>query len=244
ATAPAAPVARRADRKRVVVIDPGHGGADSGAVSARGLVEKDLALSYAQELRSRLVETGRYHVVLTRERDVFLRLRERIAIARAAEADLFISLHADSIADRALRGGSVYTLSENALDEEAAALAAKENKADLIAGVDLSGQRREVVNILIDLAQRKTKDESTRLARRLIDELSDGHLMLRKSHRSAGFAVLKAPDVPAVLFEMGYLSNAEDEAILSSVAGRDGILGAVVRAIDRFFEVGPAIAQP
>lgn len=236
---------RAAGRKPVVVIDPGHGGVDSGATSASGKLEKDLTLAHARALRDQLLATGRYDVVLTRDSDKFMRLRERIAFARNADADLFVSLHADSLGDSRFRGSSVYTLSDTASDEEAAALAAKENKADLIVGVDLSAQRKEVVEILIDLAQRQTMNESTLFARKLIDELSDSQVLLKKAHRYAGFAVLKAPDVPSVLLEMGYLSNAEDERLLSSPDGRASMAAAAVRAIDRFFDRrAPVAARP
>ncbi|MGE0745813.1 MAG: N-acetylmuramoyl-L-alanine amidase [Rhodospirillales bacterium] len=234
---------RTDDRKPVVVIDAGHGGIDSGATSPGGRLEKDLTLAHARELRDQLLATGRYQVAMTRDGDKFLRLRERIAFARNVDADLFVSLHADSLNDSRLRGGSVYTLSDTASDEEAAALAAKENKADLIVGIDLSAQRREVVEILIDLAQRQTMHESSMFARKLIDELGDSQVLLKKAHRYAGFAVLKAPDVPSVLLEMGYLSNVEDERLLSSPEGRASLAAAAVRAIDRYFDRRPPIAS-
>ncbi len=231
---PARPKDRR-DSKRVVVIDPGHGGVDPGTIGRRGTREKHITLAMARELRRRLEATGRYRVVLTRERDIFVRLRHRVDKARAAGAELFVSLHADAIRNSRVRGASVYTLSEIASDKEAAALAAKENKADLIAGVNLTNQNPEVANILIDLAQRETMNYSARFAALLVAELRRTGRILRKSHRFAGFAVLKAPDVPSVLVELGYLSNRYDERLLRRRAYRGKLSGAILRAADKYF---------
>ncbi len=165
-----------------------------------------------------------------------MRLRGRIARARAAGADLFISLHADFLPDSAVRGAAIYTLSERASDKEAAALAAKENKADLIAGMDLSHNSKQVTDILIDLAQRETMNYSVRFAKLLADELRRSTRLLRKSHRFAVFAVLKAPDVPSVLVEMGYLSNAQDEKRLTQPRYQARLAKAITRAIGRYFE--------
>lgn len=241
------PVARPKKEKAskiVIVVDPGHGGIDPGTIGPRGTWEKHIALSYARELRRKLRASGRYRVVLTRNRDVFLPLRRRIAIARAKGADLFLSLHADSIANPALRGAHVYTLSEEASDAEAAALAAKENKSDLIAGVDLSGQSDDVTNILIDLAQRETMNQSAIFARMLIAELRRTTKVIRKSHRFAGFAVLKAPDVPSVLVELGYLSNPTEERLLRQPKHRARVARAIVRGIDRYFARQEAYKRP
>jgi len=226
---------RRADGKRVVVLDPGHGGIDPGTIGRGGTHEKRLTLSFAVELKRRMEKTGRYHVVLTRDRDVFLELRERIAAARDAGGEIFLSLHADSIADKKVRGVSVYTLSETASDAEAEALATKENKADVIAGVDLSHNSTEVNSILIDLAQRETMNNSGKYAQMLIDELRDDVALLRRTHRFAGFAVLKAPDVPSVLVELGYLSNGKEEKLLRRSRYRAKIIDAIVRAADTYF---------
>jgi N-acetylmuramoyl-L-alanine amidase len=234
---------RRADGKRVIAIDPGHGGVDPGAIASSGIYEKDLTLTYARELRRVLQATGRYHVVLTRERDSFVALRERIRIARAASAELFISLHADAISDPDFRGGSVYTLSERASDAEAEALAAKENKADVIAGLDLSEEAPQITNILIDLARRETMNGSARFALALIPELAQETRMLRTNRRFAGFAVLKAPDVPSVLIELGYLSNAEDERLLRQEKHRQRVAQAIQRAIDSYFKKGAALKR-
>ena len=222
--------------QRTVVLDPGHGGADPGAISARGIFEKDLTLAVGLELRRRLLATGRYRVVMTRDTDDFVKLRDRVARARHAGGDLFLSLHADSIGNPRLRGASVYTLSETASDDEAGELAERENRADIIAGVDLSGESDVVSGILIDLAQRETMNLSAEFANQLISELSDASIMLKRSRRYAGFAVLKAPDMPAVLVELGYLSNPRDERMLAAPKQRAPLVEALVRGIDTFFD--------
>jgi N-acetylmuramoyl-L-alanine amidase len=232
---PRRPEARRPRGKRIIVVDPGHGGPDPGTIGTRGTYEKHVTLAIAKEIKHHLEQTGRYKVVLTRERDIFLRLRDRIAIAREAQADLFLSIHADSIPDGAARGPSVYTLSEKASDREAAELAEKENKADVIAGLDLSHETPEVGSILIDLAQRETMNRSAHFAAGLIGEIRKETAVLRNTHRFAGFAVLKAPDVPSVLIELGFLSNPAEEKALANRAHRVRLAQAIVRATDRFF---------
>ncbi len=221
--------------KRIIVLDPGHGGIDPGAMGVSGILEKDLTLGAARRLREHLQRTGRYTVVMTRDRDVHVRLRRRIEIARAAGADMFLSLHADAHPDARVQGASVYTLSEQASDVEAAALAERENKADLILGVDLSNEAPEVANILIDLTRRETNNQSSRLAGDLVRELKRQSKLLRNSHRFAGFAVLKAPDVPSVLIELGYLSNANDDKKLRRHDYMDALAAAITRAVDGFF---------
>ena len=220
------------DKKKIIAIDPGHGGVDPGAIGVSGIYEKIITLAAAQQLKTRLESTGRYKVVLTRERDVSLGLSERREIARAAEADIFVSLHADSIADKSLRGLSVYTLSEKASDKEAEALAEQENSADSIIGVDLSHESQEVRHILVDLAQRESMNLATKLASKLIDELQREITLLRNSHRFARFAVLKSPDIPSVLIEMGYLSNRDDETALKKEAYRNKLMAAIVKGLD------------
>jgi N-acetylmuramoyl-L-alanine amidase len=234
----------RPDQKKVIVIDPGHGGVDPGAMSRSGVWEKHIVLSFARDLRRGLMASGRFDVRLTRDRDVFIRLRDRIAIARRAGADLFISVHADSIGNSRVRGTSVYTLSERASDKEADTLARKENKADLIAGVDLNEQSDDVVNILIDLAQRETMNESAVFARKLVDELGKTRKMLRNTHRFAGFAVLKAPDIPSVLVELGYLSNRRDEKLLRDPRQRRRMAVAMARAVKLYFDRQQALNRP
>ena len=229
------PTARESNLKKLIVIDPGHGGVDPGAIGLSGIYEKAITLAAAKQLKTRLEATGRYRVKLTRDRDVSLELAERREIARRAEADLFISLHADSIANKSVRGLSVYTLSEKASDREAEMLAEKENNSDRIIGVDLSHESQEVRHILVDLAQRESMNLATRLADRLIGELKREATMLRNGHRFARFVVLKSPDVPSVLIEMGYLSNRQDEAALKTEVYRGKLMQAVVRGVDAHF---------
>ncbi len=192
-------------------------------------------LAYADEIKHRIEATGRYRVQLTRSKDVFIRLRDRVARAQQAEAELFISLHANTNPRAAVRGASVYTLSEQASDKEAAALAARENKADVIAGIDLSEQTAVVSKILIDLAQRETMNQSKQFANMLVKEMATVGRVLRNSHRSVGFAVLKSPIVPSVLVEVGYLSNKTEERLLRSAPYRRKVADAMVRAIDDYF---------
>ncbi len=221
----------------VIVIDAGHGGVDPGAIGISGTREKDITLTSALELKAMLEATGRYHVVLTRDDDVFLRLADRVTAARSAGADLFISIHADSIADASVHGAGVYTLSETASDKEAEQLAQQENKADLIAGVDFINVAYDAVttNILIDLAQRETKNASSAFANLLTQELIQAVELRGNAHRFAGFRVLKAPDVPSVLLEMGYLSNVTEERNMLDLAFRQRFMTAVVEAVDAFF---------
>tara|TARA_R110000787_G_scaffold23762_3_gene67705 strand:- start:117371 stop:118795 length:1425 start_codon:yes stop_codon:yes gene_type:complete len=234
---PAKPPVPGAVKKRVIIIDPGHGGVDPGAIGLSGIYEKHITLAAARELKAHLERTGRFTVHLTRDRDIFIRLRGRIERARAKNADMFISLHADTIRSKSVRGLSVYTLSENASDKEAAALAERENKADLIAGIDLTHESAEVTNILIDLAQRETMNQSARLAAVLVDELGERVKVLRNPHRFAGFAVLKAPDIPSVLIELGFLSNKDDERALRSKHHRKRVAQSIVAAVDQYFSM-------
>ncbi len=222
-------------KRRVIVLDPGHGGVDPGATGISGIYEKRITLAVAHLFKKKLEGTGRYRVIMTRERDIFIRLRDRVRFARDAGAELFISLHADSVRNRKIRGLAVYTLSERASDREAGMLAEKENKSDLIAGIDLSGESREVTNILIDLAQRESMNQSARFASRLVKELARETKLLRNTHRFAGFAVLKAPDIPSVLLELGFLSNPKDEKALKSRRYRNKLATALTRGVDRYF---------
>ena len=224
------------DSKRIVVIDAGHGGIDPGAIGRKGTYEKHITLLSARELRDQLLKTGKYEVVLTRDKDVFIPLRERVRLAREAKADLFISLHADSHPNRAVRGASVYMLSEKASDDEAAKLAERENKADLIAGIDLNDAPADVSNILIDLAQQETRGKSNVYGNLLADEFEEMGDALESPLRAAGFAVLKAPDVPSVLVEMGFLSHPKDEELLNKPHYRARVASAIVESINRFFE--------
>lgn len=243
-TAAPTPVpAARSDPRPMIVVDAGHGGVDPGAKSVSGIYEKELMLSYALELEKALIASGRYRVAMTRRDDRFIPLRERVAIAQQAEADLFISLHANTNPSRKVIGASIYTLSENASDKEAEALAAKENKADIIAGVDLSRQTEVVSQILIDLAQRETMNLSKSAANLMVEEFKPRTKLLRNTHRYAGFAVLKSPSVPSLLIETGYMSNAKEERLLRSSAHRKTLVEAMVKGIDRYFAVQEAYRQ-
>lgn len=227
--------------KRTIVLDAGHGGIDPGTHGQSGLQEKDIVLAVAKELRKALEATGRYNAALTRDTDVFIPLRERVNISRAARGDLFVSLHIDSNEQRTVRGASVYTLSESASDIESRKLADKENMSDVIAGVDLRGENNPVASILIDLAQRDTMNRSARFAETVVTSLPVATLVRPTTpHRSAGFAVLKAPDVPAVLIELGYLSNTKDEAEMATGAWRAKVAQAIAKAIDSHFSVETA----
>lgn len=222
--------------KRMIVIDPGHGGPDPGATGSSMLREKRITLQLARVARRVIQASGRYRVRLTRGRDVYVPLRRRFELAEAAGAELFVSLHADSNRNRKLRGASVYTLSETASDREAGALAAKENRSDAIAGIDLSDQSDAVASLLIELRQRQTMNESAVFGEILLRELGRSTRLLRNSHRFAGFAVLKSPDIPSVLVEVGYLSNRYDERLLKKRGHHKKLAKAMLRAIDRYFK--------
>ncbi|WP_151955467.1 N-acetylmuramoyl-L-alanine amidase [Sphingomonas sp. EC-HK361] len=224
-----------ADRP-LVVIDAGHGGVDPGAINpVTGLREKDVTLKIAQAIRDALLASGRVRVALTRDDDRYLILRERYGIARKLHGDLFISIHCDSVGSEDATGASVYTLSEVASDKEAARLASRENKADIIAGVDLGRSNADVSSILIDLTQRETMNASAGFARLLGREAKP--LIPTKAifHRMASLMVLKAPDMPSILFETGYISNPADATFLDSATGRAKIAESVKRAVEVHF---------
>jgi N-acetylmuramoyl-L-alanine amidase len=223
-------------RKYTIVIDPGHGGEDPGAIGAGGIREKNLTLQVAKELQRQLEETGRYKVVLTRKTDVYIRLRERVAFSRRAKGDLFVSIHADKIGRKNVRGASIYTLSEKASDSETARLAEQENNSGVVAGVDLAAESQDVADILLDLAMREKMNES-KLLGKYVEEafINNSVRLLPNSHRAAGFAVLKAPDVPSVLIETGFLSNADEAKLLTSPQFQRKIAGAIVGGIDAYF---------
>lgn len=223
------------------MLDPGHGGADPGAIGLSGVYEKDIALATALEIARELGSTRRYRIYLTRKNDEFVPLRERVRLARAAGGELFLSIHANALANTHLRGASVFTLSEKASDEEAVELAASENKADLVAGIDLSRHSPEVGEILLDLARRQTNNQSIRFAGQIVAELCRRVLLLRNSQRSAGFAVLKAPDIPSVLVELGCLSNREDEHLLQRASYRRVLASSLVRAVNDYFDAAEKV---
>ncbi|CAH0348618.1 hypothetical protein SPH9361_00191 [Sphingobium sp. CECT 9361] len=226
----------RDSSRPLVVVDAGHGGHDPGASNAQnGVREKDVTLAIARAIRAKLLATGRIRVALTRDDDRFLVLQERSGIARRLSADLFISIHADAAENLEAHGATVYTLSETASDREAARLAARENKADIINGINLGDQQSDVSSILIDLTQRETMTLSANFARLLQREAAPFVPFRSASHRFASLIVLKAPDTPSVLFETGYISNTQDAAFLESPAGRQRIANGVARAIEVYF---------
>lgn len=231
------PRQRLTGRLPVVVIDAGHGGKDVGTISVLGekKYEKDVVLAIAKAIKKELDASGRVKAILTRDDDTYLRHRDRFGIARHSNASLFISVHADSAPAPNASGATVYTLSENASDAEAARLAAKENRSDIIAGVDLAVETNEVTDILIDLAQRETMNTSAEFAAILQREMREDIKVRSQFHRFAGFLVLKAPDVPSVLLETGYLSNEEDSKFLFSTSGQQRIAKAVRRAVEAHF---------
>jgi len=221
-----------ADRP-LVVIDAGHGGFDPGAISpTSGLKEKDVTLRIAKAIRDELLKSGRVRVALTRDDDRFLVLQERYGIARKLKADLFISIHCDSVGTGDASGASVYTLSEIASDKEAAKLASRENKADIIGGVDLGSENADVSSILIDLTQRETMNASAAFARLLGREATPLMPLRPNFHKMASLMVLKAPDMPSILFETGYISNPNDAAFLDSPDGRRRIAMSITRAVE------------
>jgi len=231
-------IQKKIGKSKTIVLDPGHGGVDPGAIGLQGTYEKKIVLMAAKSIGEILKKSGRYNVILTRKSDRFIPLRSRVAIARRAQADLFISLHADSIKNGAVRGATVYTLSENASDKEAAQLAERENKSDLIAGIDLNAESQEVTDILIDLVQRETMNQSAVFAGAVVQEITKKIKTHRRPHKFAGFAVLKALDIPSILLEMGYLSNIKDEALLNSDAFQKKLGLAILLGLDRYFFEG------
>jgi len=222
-------------RKRVIMIDAGHGGVDPGAIGYSGTYEKNITFSMAKELKAALDKNSHYQVYLTRSRDKFIPLRERVNISRKHKSDLFISIHADSARNRKATGLSVYTLSDTASDKEAAALAEKENKADIIAGVNFAEYSKDVGDILLNMAQRETSNYSSEFATLLSKEMAKIVKTVSNTHRFAGFAVLKAPDIPSVLLELGYLSNPTEERQLKQKSYRQKLVSAIVKAVDKYF---------
>lgn len=229
------PVRTRPDGRKLVVIDPGHGGIDPGAIGVGKTKEKDVVLAYGLALKEVLEATGIVDVMMTRSDDRFLTLKERVRIARENQADLFIAIHADTVRGPEARGATIYTLSEKASDAEAEALAHKENRADIIAGVHLENESEEVTDILIDLVQRESQTHALVFAKKAVAEMKPVTAFTGKPMRSAGFVVLKAPDVPSVLVELGYLSSRHDEQQLTSPEWRKSVARAMARAIETYF---------
>ena len=224
------------DSLPLVVIDAGHGGHDPGAISPHGgQLEKDVTLAIAKSVRNEILKSGRVRVALTRDTDKFIVLQDRFQLARKLRADLFISIHADSAESPEATGGTVYTLSEVASDREAQRLAARENKANIINGVNLGGADANVSSILIDLTQRETMNVSADFAKLLLREAAPNMRIRGNSHRFASFIVLKAPDTPSVLFETGYLSNEADVTFLASQSGQGKVARTLANAIQVHF---------
>jgi N-acetylmuramoyl-L-alanine amidase len=224
------------DPRPLVALDPGHGGLDTGTKGPNGELEKDIVLNFAQVLRGRIEKSGKYRVLMTRTDDTFVPLADRVRMARAAGAALFVSIHADALprGEGDAQGASVYTLSDTASDSEAAKLAEQENRADVIAGVDLKAEPDDVANILLDLAERETKAFSLQFARKIVGELKRATRLHKKPLKSAGFRVLRAPDVPSVLVELGYVSNHADLRELLSDTWRNRTAETIAQAIDSY----------
>jgi N-acetylmuramoyl-L-alanine amidase len=237
--------AAAADSRPVVVIDPGHGGLDNGTQSGSES-EKSLVLGFGLALRDRIEKSGKYRVVMTRTDDTFIPLADRVRIARNQAAALFVSIHADALPrhEGDAQGATIYTLSDRASDAEAERLAEAENKADAIGGVNLTEEPVEVADILIDLAQRETRTFSNRFARLLMGEMKSTVRMHKHPLKSAGFKVLKAPDVPSVLIELGYVSNKGDLEHMVSENWRNRTVGSMAQAIDVFLAKRLATAGP
>jgi N-acetylmuramoyl-L-alanine amidase len=241
------PAVKSTDPRPLIVLDPGHGGLDSGTIApSSGDNEKTIVLEFALKLRDKLEKTGKYRVAMTRTDDHFVPLADRVRLARTSQAALLISIHADALAHRDIRGhgATVYTLSETASDAEAARLADAENRADLIAGVDLSAEPDDVTDILIDLAQRETKSFSMHFARALVSEIKTSARLNERPLKSAGFRVLAAPDVPSVLFELGFVTNPQDLKLITSDAWRARVADSMVQAVQTFFTTRLAGSAP
>ncbi len=236
------PAARTAPPPPLVVLDPGHGGKDPGAIGVSGTYEKHVSLATAQELQRQLQAGGRFRVELTRTRDIFIPLQDRVAIAQRRGAELFVSMHADAIGDHGVRGVSVYTLSDNASDAQTAALAQRENAADRFGGPSFRDTPPEVARILSSLVRQETRTGSARMARGVVGELGHDVPLLQNPSRHAAFMVLKAADIPSVLVEMGFMSNPVDEAALRRSDHRARVASAMKRAVEVYFaHAGPQL---
>jgi len=234
-----------ADQRPLIMVDAGHGGTDPGAIAVGGVFEKDIVFGFAQALVEKLEAGGRYRVRMTRDRDVFVPLADRVRLAREARADLFVSIHADSIsAAPQVRGATIYTNAEKATDLESAKLAERENRADAAAGVDAAEAPPDIADILQELTLRETRGFSSGFARTLMGQLSPVMEMSTKPHREARFVVLRSPDVPSVLVELGYLSSKRDLEMLQSPEWRAGVTGSMAKAIDLFFTNRASLGQP
>ncbi|MEK1888307.1 MAG: N-acetylmuramoyl-L-alanine amidase [Phyllobacterium sp.] len=224
----------KAPKPFTVVVDAGHGGIDSGAESSGGSLEKNVTLLFAQQLRDELQKLPGIRVEMTRNDDTFLRLSERVRIARQYEADLFISIHADTINRGSIRGATVYTVSDRASDADSRAMADRENRADAVAGIAFDNEAPEIADILMDLTRRETHNFSLNFAKTVVKSLKKDVNMINNPHRFAGFQVLRAPDVPSVLVEIGYLSNQEDEKLMLDPAWRTHVAERLATAVGEF----------
>lgn len=223
-------------KKPMIIIDPGHGGQDPGASGHSRIYEKNVVLALAKQLKKRLLASGKYRVLLTRERDVFIRLKNRVKFARKHDGDLFVSIHADSIHKPNVHGTSVYTLSKKASDAQTAKLAEKENQADLIGGVGLNVEDEQVAFILGDFLMNDTMNQSKFFANKLVAKLKAHKVYtLQNPHRYAGFAVLKAPDIPSILIEAGFMSNRKEATLLNQASHRQKMAIAIHAGIDSYF---------
>ncbi len=225
----------------LVVLDPGHGGKDPGAIGITGTYEKHIALAAAQELQRQLGSTGRYRVELTRTRDIFIPLPERVAIAQRKGASLFVSMHADALTDHSVRGASVYTLGDHATDAQTAALAQRENSSDRFSGPGYKAMSPQVQQILASLVRQETRQGAARMAHTVVGELGHDVGLLQNPARQAAFMVLKAPDIPSILVEMGFMSNRQDEAALRRPEHRARVAGAMKRAVEAYFAALPTM---
>jgi len=229
-------ITQQTQPKPLIVIDPGHGGQDPGAQANAKLYEKTIVLALAKELKKQLLQSGKYRVALTREKDVYIRLKDRVKFAREHNADLFISIHADSIHKKKVRGTSIYTISKKASDAQTAKLAEKENQSDLIAGLDLNIEDEQVAFILGDFLINDTMNHSKFFANTLVEALKSSNIrMLENPHRYAGFAVLKAPEIPSVLIEAGFMSNPQEAKLLNQPHHRQKIAKSIVTGINQYF---------
>ncbi len=230
------------NKKKVIVLDPGHGGKDPGAIGAYNKTyEKNITLSMGKELKKHLEKAG-FEVYMTRSTDIFIPLRKRVEIARNYHADLFISIHADSAKNKKAQGLSIYTLSEVASDKEAASLAESENKADIIDGMDFSDNSADINDVLISLSQNDSRNKSSKFSSYVVQEMNKKVKLMPDTHRFAGFAVLKAPDIPSVLLELGFLSNYTEEKYLRQPSYRNKLAEAVTKAVVRYFK-DPEVAS-
>ncbi len=223
-------------KRHTIVVDAGHGGVDPGCIGCAGTFEKDIVLSTALDLARQLEASKRYKVHLSRSNDTFVTLEDRVARARAHDADLFLSVHADALPEPTIRGASVFTLSEKASDKEAAAVAERENKADIVAGINFGSKDPEVNEILFDLTRRQTNNLSIRLAQRVVTELGRRVKLLNHTHRSAAFVVLKAPDIPSALIEIGCLSNRLEERALRQKSYQRAVATALLHSVNDYFD--------